>query len=78
MALAPPPRRLGPPRYGQKAQAQERTELLHTRFVLPSAPPLGGADGEPDLVADVCAINGLKHQFEREALLHLADYDEFG
>ena len=38
----------------------------------------GGADGEPDLVADGCAINGLKHQFEREALLHLADHDEFG
>ena len=24
------------------------------------------------------AINGLKDQFEREALLHLADHDEFG
>jgi hypothetical protein len=35
-------------------------------------------DGEPDLVAGGRAINGLKHQFEREALLHLADYDDFG
>ena len=63
---------------GQKAEAQETTELLHARVVLPATPPLGGADGEPDLVAGRCAINGLKHQFEREALLHLADYDEFG
>src|ERR1700677_3633182 len=63
---------------GQKAEAQETTELLHSCVVLPAAPPLGGADGEPDLVANGCAINRLKHQFEREALLHLADYDEFG
>ncbi len=63
---------------GEKAEAQESTELLHTRVVLPPTPPLGGADSEPDLVADGCAINGLKHQFEREALLHLADHDEFG
>ena len=59
---------------GEKAEAQESTELLHARVVLPAAPPLGGADSEPDLVADGRAINGLKHQFEREALLHLADH----
>ena len=63
---------------GEKAEAQEATELLYARVVLPATPPFGGADGEPDLVADGCAINGLKHQFEREALLHLADHDEFG
>ena len=63
---------------GEKAEAQELTELLHARVVLPATPPLGGADGEPDLVAGGGAINGLKHQFEREALLHLADHDEFG
>ena len=63
---------------GEKAEAEEPTELLHARIVLPPAPPLGGADGEPDLVAGGCAINGLKHQFEREALLHLADHDELG
>ena len=43
---------------GQKAEAQETTELLHARVVLPTAPPLGGADGEPDLVAGGCPING--------------------
>ena len=63
---------------GEKAEAQESAELLHTRVVLPATPPLGGADCEPDLVADGSAVNGLKHQFEREALLHLADHDEFG
>src|SRR5271155_513587 len=63
---------------GEKAEAQESTELLHARVVLPATPPLGGADSEPDLVAGGCAINGLKHQFEREALLHLADHDQFG
>jgi hypothetical protein len=31
----------------QKAKAQETTELLHARVVLPAAPPLGGANGEP-------------------------------
>ena len=41
-------------------------------------PRLEARDGEPDLVADGCAINGLEHQFEREALLHFADHDEFG
>ena len=63
---------------GEKAEAQKSAELLHARVVLPAAAPLRGADGEPDLVADGCAIDGLKHQFEREALLHLADHDEFG
>ena len=63
---------------GEKAEAQEATELLYARVVLPATLLFGGADGEPDLVADGCAINGLKHQFEREALLHLADHDEFG
>jgi hypothetical protein len=64
---------------GEQAEAQESTELLHPRVVLPPTPPLGGADSEPDLVASGCAINGLKHQLEREALLHLADHDdEFG
>ena len=80
----PPPSR--PPRTcnpaiggdGEKAETKKSTELLHARVVLPAAPPLGGAHGEPHLVADGCAINGLKHQFEREALLHLADHDEFG
>jgi hypothetical protein len=62
----------------RQAKAEESTELLHTRVVLPATPPLGGTDSEPDLVAGGCAINGLKHQFEREALLHLADHDEFG
>jgi hypothetical protein len=62
---------------GEKAKAEESTELLYARVVLPAPPPLGGADSEPDLVAGGCAINGLKHQFEREALLHLADHDEF-
>src|SRR5271166_4350800 len=62
----------------EKAEAEESTELLHARVVLPATPPLGGADGEPDLVAGGCAINRLKHQFEREALLQLADHDEFG
>src|SRR5208283_2507341 len=66
------------PPCGEKAEAQESTELLHARVVLPAAPPPGGADSEPDLVAGGCAINGLKHQFEREALLHLADHDQFG
>ena len=61
----------------QKAEAQETAELFHASVVL-QRPPLPGADGEPDLVAGRCAINGLKHQFEREALLHLANYDEFG
>jgi hypothetical protein len=54
---------------GQKAEAQETTEPLHPRVILPAAPPLGGADTEPDLVAGGCAINGLKHQFERDPLL---------
>ena len=63
---------------GEEAEAQESTELLHARVVLPAAPPLGRADSEPDLVAGGRAINGLKHQFEREALLHLADHEEFG
>ncbi len=63
---------------GEKTEAQESTELLHAGVALPAASPLGGADGEPDLVAGGCAINGLKHQFEREALLHLADHDKFG
>jgi hypothetical protein len=62
---------------GEKAEAQESTELLHARVVLPATPPLGGADSEPDLIAGRCAINGLKHEFEREALLHLTDHDEF-
>src|SRR5271166_6551782 len=47
-------------------------------FTRASFSRLGGADGEPDLVAGGCAINRLKHQFEREALLQLADHDEFG
>src|SRR5208337_3855781 len=36
---------------GEQAEAQESTELLHASVVLPPTPPLGGADGEPDLVA---------------------------
>ena len=36
----------------EEAEAQESTELLHARIVLPATPPLGGADSEPDLVAD--------------------------
>ena len=63
---------------GEKAETQEPTELLHARVVFPAAPPLGGRDSEPDLVTGGCAINGLKHQFEREASLHLTDHDEFG
>jgi hypothetical protein len=63
---------------GEKAEPQESTELLHARVVLPATPPLGGADSEPYLVTDGRAINSLKHQFEREALLHLADHDDFG
>ena len=62
---------------GEQTKAEESTELLHTRVVLPAPPPLGGADREPDLVAGGCAINGLKHQLEREALLHLTNHDEF-
>jgi hypothetical protein len=41
-------------------------------------PRLEAATGEPDLVAGACGINGLKQQFEGEALLHLADHDQFG
>ena len=63
---------------GQKADAEETAELLHAGVVLPPASPFGGADGEPDLVAGGCSVNGLKHKFEREGLLHFADYDEFG
>ena len=63
---------------GEKAEAQESTELLHAGVVLPATSPLRGADGEPDLVAGGCAINRLKHQFEREASFHLADHDQFG
>ena len=37
---------------GEKTEAQESTELLHARVVLPATPPLGGADSELDLVAD--------------------------
>ena len=33
---------------GEKAEAQESTELLHARVVLPSTPPLGGAEREPE------------------------------
>ena len=62
----------------RRPKPRKSTELFHAGVVLPAAPPLGGADGEPDLVAGGCAINGLKHQFEREALLHLADHDQFG
>jgi hypothetical protein len=63
---------------GKKAKAQESTELLHAGVVLPATPLLGGPNGEPNLVAGGCPINGLKHQFEREALLHLANHDQFG
>jgi hypothetical protein len=34
---------------GEKAEAQESTELLHARVVLPATAPLGGADSEPSL-----------------------------
>jgi hypothetical protein len=64
--------------HGQEAEAQKSTKLFHPGVVLPPAPPLGGGDGEPDLVAGGRAINGLKHQFKGEALLHLADDDQFG
>src|SRR3984957_9746678 len=63
---------------GQKPEAQEATELLDARVVLPAAPSLGGADGEPDFVASGRAINGLKHQLQREASFHLADNHDFG
>jgi hypothetical protein len=62
----------------EKAEAQKSTKLFHPGVVLPPASPLGGGDGEPDLVAGGRAINGLKHQFEGEALLHLADHHQFG
>ena len=63
---------------GEKAEAQKSAELLYPRVVLPTATPPGGADREPNFVAGGRAINGLKHQFEREGLFHLADHDEFG
>jgi hypothetical protein len=62
----------------KKAKAEESTELFHAGVILPAASPFGGADREPDLIAGGRAINGLKDQFEREALLHLADHDDFG
>jgi hypothetical protein len=62
----------------QKAEAKETTQLLHSRIVLPATTSLRGPDGEPDFVANGRAIDGLKHQFEREALLHLADHNELG
>jgi hypothetical protein len=63
---------------GQKAEAQETTQLLHSRIAFSAMTPLRGPDGEPNFVANGRAINGLKHQFEREALLHLADHYELG
>src|SRR5277367_1000266 len=62
----------------EKAKAEESTELFHAGVILPAASPFGGANGEPDLIAGGRAINGLKDQFQCEALLHLADHDEFG
>ena len=62
----------------QETEAKEATKLLHSRIVLPATTPLRGLDGELDFVANRSAINGLKHQFEREALLHFADHNEFG
>jgi hypothetical protein len=62
----------------RRPKPKKSTKLFHPGVVLPPASPLGGGDGEPDLVAGACAINGLKHQFEREALFHLADHDQFG
>ena len=62
----------------ENAETQKSTKLFHARVVFPATPPLGGPDGQPDLIAGGCPVNGLKHQFERETLLHLADYDEFG
>jgi hypothetical protein len=62
----------------EKAKAEESTELFHADVILPAAPPFGDADREPDLIAGGRAINGLKDQFQCEALLHLADHDEFG
>ena len=47
-------------------------------FLSPASPPLGGGDSEPDLVAGGCSIKPLKNRFEREALLHLDDYNQFG
>jgi hypothetical protein len=76
--LAPSPRRSALYVDGEKAEAQETTELLNTSVICAAAPPFEGADGEPDLVTARCAINGLKHQLDHEALLHLTDYDEFG
>ena len=63
---------------GEKAKAEELTELFHAGVILSAASPFGGADREPDLIAGGRAINGLKDQFQCEALLHLADYDDFG
>src|SRR5947208_80817 len=40
------------------------------------AGPRGGADGKPDFIAGCCAIDPLKHQFEIEAKLQLADDDK--
>jgi hypothetical protein len=57
---------------GEKAEAEEPAELLHPSIALSPASPLGGSDGRRT------SINPLKHQFEREPLLHLDDYDQFG
>jgi hypothetical protein len=62
----------------EKAKAEKSAELFHTGVILPAPSPFGGADREPNLIAGGRAINGLKDQFQREALLHLADHDDFG
>jgi hypothetical protein len=36
-----------PPPIALTASMKETAELLHARVVLPAAPPLGGANGEP-------------------------------
>ena len=61
-----------------RPKTQETAELLHACVVFTATPAFGGADRKPDLVACGRSIDGLKHKFEGEAPLHLADDDEFG